>query len=85
MGDHLRLPLVSDPSILLATTPEGRTMPPTLTPVENNTPGPLGTSTPVLPRLIPQPSASLAAPPRQDLDREETMDSEPTPGPESRQ
>ncbi len=85
MGGHIRLPLVSDPSTLLATTPEGRTMPPTLTPVRNNTPGLLGTDTPVLPRLTPQPSASLAAPPRRELDQEETMDSEPQPGPESQQ
>ena len=85
MGGHIRLPLVSDPSTLLATTPEGRTMPPTLTPVRNSTPGPLGTDTPELPQLTPQPSASLAAPPRQGLDQEETMDSEPQLGPESQQ
>ena len=83
MGGHIRRPLVSDSAVLLATTPEGHTMPPTLTPVRNHTPGPLGTGTPVLPRLTPQPSASLAAPPHQELDREETMDSEPQPGPES--
>ncbi len=65
--------------------PEGRAVPPTLTPVRNNTPGLLGTETPVLPRLTPQPSASLAAPPHRELDREETMDSEPQPGPESQQ
>ncbi len=85
MGGHPRLPLVSDPSILLATTPEGRAVPPTLTPVRNNTPGPLGTGTPVLPRLTPQPSASLAAPPHREFDREEKMDSEHQPGPESQQ
>ena len=85
MGSHIRLPLVSDPSTLLATTPEGCTMPPTLTPVRNNTPGQLGADTPVLPRLTPQPSASLAVPPHQGLDQEETMDSELQPGPESQQ
>ena len=83
MGGHLRLPLVSDPSTLLATTPEGRAMPPTLTPVRNDTPGALGMDTPVLPRLTPQPSTSLAAPPCREADQEETMDSEPHPGPES--
>ncbi len=41
--------------------------------------------TPTLPRLTPQASASLAAPPPQDLDREEEMDSEPQQGPESHQ
>ncbi len=81
MGGHIRLPLATDPSTLLATTPEGRTMPPTLTPVRNNTPGQPGADTPVLPRLTPQPSASLAAPPHRGLDQEETMDSEPQPGP----
>ena len=85
MGGHIQRPLVSDPSILLTTTPEGRTLPPTLTPVRNDTPGPLGTDTPVLPRLTPQPSTSLAAPPRREPDQEETMDSEPHPGPESQQ
>ena len=85
MGGHIRRPLVSDPSTLLATTPEGRAVPPILTPVRNSTPGPLGTYTPVLPRLTPQPSASLAAPPCQELDREETMDSEPQRGPDSQQ
>ncbi len=60
-------------------------MPPTLTPVRNNTPGQLGADTPVLPRLTPQPSASLAVPPHQGLDQEETMDSELQPGPESQQ
>ncbi len=60
-------------------------MPPILTPVRNDTPKPLGTDTPVLPRLTPQPSASLAVPPRREPDQEETMDSEPQPGPESQQ
>ncbi len=46
-GGHIRRPLVSDPSTLLATTPEGRAMPPTLTPVRSNTPRPLGMDTPV--------------------------------------
>ena len=76
---------MSDPSTLLTTTPEGRAMPPILTPVRNNTPGSLGTDTPVLPRLTPQPSTSLAAPPRREPGQEETMDSEPQPGPESQQ
>ena len=85
MGGHIRRPLVSDPSTLLAATPEGCAMLPILTPVRNNTPGPLGTDTPVLPQLTPQPSTSLAAPPRREPDQEETMDSEPQPGPESQQ
>ncbi len=38
-----------------------------------------------LPRLTPQPSASLAAPPCQEPEREEEMDSEPQQGPESQQ
>ncbi len=85
MGGHIRRPLVSDPSTLLATTPEGRAMPPLLTPVRNNTPGPLSVDTPVLPRLTPQPSTSSAAPPHREPGQEETMDSEPQPGPESQQ
>ncbi len=85
MGGHIRIPLVSDLSTLLAATPERRAMPPVLTPVRNNTPGPLGTDAPVLPRLTPQPSTSLAAPPRRESDQEETMDSEPHPGPVSQQ
>ncbi len=85
MGGHIRRPLVSDPSTLLATTPEGRAMPPILTPARNNTPGPLGTDTPMLPQLTPQPSTSLAAPPSREPNPEETMDSEPQPGPESQQ
>ncbi len=85
MGGHIRRPLVSDPSTLLATTPEGRAIPPVLTPVRNNTPGPLSAGTPVLPRLTPHPSTSLAAPPRQEPDQKETMDSGPQPGPESQQ
>ena len=63
MGGHLRLPLVSDPSILLATTPEGHAVPPTLTPVRNNTTVLPGAGTPVLPRLTPQPSASCPTSP----------------------
>ncbi len=70
---------------MLTTTPEGRTLPPTLTPVRNDAPGPLNTDTPVLPRLTPQPSASLAAPPHREPEQEETMDSEPHQGPESQQ
>ncbi len=85
MGGHIRRPLVSDPSTMLAATPEGRAMPPILTPVRNDAPGPLGTDTPVLPRLTLQPSISLAAPPHREPDQEETMDSEPQPGPESQQ
>ena len=81
----MRRSLVPDPSTMLTTTPEGRTLPPTLTPVRNDTLGPLNTDTPVLPRLTPQPSASLAAPPHREPDQEETMDSEPHPGPESQQ
>ncbi len=41
--------------------------------------------TPMLLRLAPQPSASLAAPPRQEPDLEEDMDSETQQGPESQQ
>ncbi len=85
MGGHVRRPLMSDPSTLLATTPEGHAMPPVLTPVRGNAPRPLGPDTPTLPRLTPQPSASLAAPPRLELDREEEMDSVPQQGPESQQ
>ncbi len=85
MGGHIRIPLVSDPSTLLAATPEGHAMPPILSPVRNNTPGPLGTDTPGLPRLTPQLSTSLAAPPRREPGQEETMDSEPPKGPESQQ
>ncbi len=85
MGGHIRRPLVSDPSALLATTPEGHAVPPALTPVRSNTPRPLGTDTPTLPQLTPQPSASLAAPPRPEPDREEDMDSTPQKGPESQQ
>ncbi len=85
MGGHIRLPIVSDPALLLMTTPEGRSVLPTLTPVRNYTPGPHGTDTPTLSWLTPQTSASIAAPPRQEPDREEDMDSEPQPGPESQQ
>ncbi len=85
MGGHVRRPLVSDPSTLLATTPDGHAMPPALTPLRGNTPRPLGTDTPTLPRLTPQPSASLAVPPRPEPDREEDMDSTPRKGPESQQ
>ncbi len=70
---------------MLVTTPEGQSMPPTLTPMRGNTPGLRGTDTPTLPRLTPQASASLAAPPRQELDREEDMDSESHKRPESQQ
>ncbi len=76
---------MSDPSTLLATTPEGHAMPPALTPVRGNTTRPLGTDTPTLPRLTPQPSASLAVPPRPEPDQEEDMDSTPRKGPESQQ
>ncbi len=85
IGGHVRRPVMSDPSILLTATPEGQPMPLTLTPMRDNTPGPRGTDTPTLPRLTPQASASLAAPPRQEPDREEDMDSEPQQGPESQQ
>ncbi len=77
MGGHVWRPIVSDPSILLTATPEGQSMPPTLTPMRDNAPGLCGTGTPTLPRLTPQASAILAVPPRQDPDREEEMDSEP--------
>ena len=85
MGGYVQRPLVSDPSTLMATTPEGHAMPPGLTPVRGNTPRPLGTDTPTLPRLTSQPSASLAVPPRPEPDREEDMDSVPQKGPESQQ
>ncbi len=85
MGRHVRLPIISDPSLLLAATPDGQSVPPTLTPIRNTTPGPCGTGTPTLPRLSPQASASLAAPSRQEPDQEEDMDSEPQQGPESQQ
>ncbi len=85
MGGHVRRPLVSDPATLLATTPEGHAMPPTLTLVRGNTPRSLGTDTPTLPGLMPQPSASLAVPPRPEPDQEEEMDSVPQQGPESQQ
>ncbi len=85
IGGHVRRPLVSDPSSLLATTPEGHNMPPALTPVRSNTPRPLGPDTPTLPRLTPQPSASLAVPPGPEPHREEDMDSTPPKGPESQQ
>ncbi len=68
MGGHVRRSLVSDPSTLLATTPKGHAMPPALTPVRGNTPRPLGTDTPTLPRLTHQPSASLAVPPPPEPD-----------------
>ena len=84
-GGHVRRPLVSDPSTLLTATPKGQSMPPALTPMRGNTSGPLGTDTPTLPRLTPQASASLTAPPRHEQDREEDMDSEPPHGPESQQ
>ncbi len=83
MGCHVRLPIVSEPSLLLAATPEGQSVPPTMTPMRDNTPGPRSTGTPTLPRLTPQASASLAAPPQQEPDREEDMNSEPQQGPES--
>ncbi len=73
----------SDSSLMLAATPDGQSVPPTLTPMRHTTPGPHGTGTPTLPRLTPQPSASLAAPPQPD--REKDMDSEPQEGPESQQ
>ncbi len=85
MGGHVRLHIVSDPALMLLATPECQSMPSTLTPVRNNTPGLHGTDTPTLPRLMPQASASLAAPPRQELDQEVDMDSEPQQGPESLQ
>ncbi len=85
MGGHVRSPLMSDPSALLTATPEGQAMPSALTPERSNTPRPLGTDTPTLPRLTPQTSASLAAPPRQEADREEDMDSESQQGPKSQQ
>ncbi len=85
MGGHVRRPIVSDPSILLTATPEGQPMPPTLTPMRDNTPGPRATGTPTLPQLTPQASASLATPPCQEPDREEDMDSKPQQGPESQQ
>ncbi len=68
---------------MLTATPNGQFVPPTLTPMRNNTPGPRGNDTPTLPQLTPQSSASLPAPPRQD--QEEDMDSEPQQGPESQQ
>ncbi len=42
-------------------------------------------STPTLLHIAPQASASLAAPPQQEPDREEDMDSEPQQGRESQQ
>ncbi len=83
MGGHVQLPIVSDPALMLTATPEGRSVTPTLTPIRGNTSGPRGTDTPILPRLTPQASASLAAPLRQEPDREEDRHSEPQQGPES--
>ncbi len=84
MGGHVRLPTASDSSLVLAATPDGKTVQPTLTPMRNITPGPRSIGTTTLPRLKPQSSASLAAPPRQEPE-EEDMYSEPQDGPESQQ
>ncbi len=77
MGGHVQLPIMSDPALMLPSTSKGQSVLPTLTPMRNNIPGPHGTDTPTLHRLIPQASASLAASPCQEPDREEDMDSEP--------
>ncbi len=83
MGGHVRLSAASGHSPLMSDTPDGQSMPPTLTPMKNTTSGPCSTDIPALPHLTPQPLASLAAPPRQD--QEEEMDSQPQGGPESQQ
>ncbi len=63
MGGHVRLPIISDISLMFAAMPDGQSVPPELTPMRNCTPGPRGAGTPMLPWVTPQPSTSLAAPP----------------------
>ncbi len=80
-----RTPLTAplDPLSSALDTPTSQLMPPLSTPAGRLPLESPSEGTPTLPRLTPQPSASLAAPPRSD--REEHMDSEPQHGPESQQ
>ncbi len=64
-------------------TPNSHSKPPVLTPVGCLPLQPSLGGTPMLPRFMPQPSASLATPPPRD--QEEDMDSEPQDGLESQQ
>ncbi len=83
MGGHVRLPTASALFPLSMAKSDSRTTPPVLTPVKGLAHRPSDTGTPTLPRLMPQPSASLAAPPLPD--KEEEMESDPQEGPESQQ
>ncbi len=83
MGGHVRLSTALYPSPMLMTVPDRLSMPPTLKPMRDVTSGPRNSGTLMLPRLMPQPSATLKVPPLPD--QEEAIDSEPQGGPESQQ
>ena len=79
----LAIPRGPLPSVL--DTPTSQLTPILSTPIGRPPLEPPLQSITTLPRLTPQTSASLAAPPHQEPDREEDMDSEPQQGPESQQ
>ncbi len=83
MGGHVRLPTTSGSFPSPMGTPDSLSVPPVLTPMGSSTPRLRDASIPMLPHLMPQPSASRAALP--PLDQEEAMDSEPQAGSESPQ
>ncbi len=83
LGDHVRLPTASGNIPSSMGTPNSVSVPPALTPIGGLPPRMTDIGTPTLPRLMPQRSVSLAAPPLPE--QEEDMDSKPQEEPESRQ
>ena len=83
MGGHVRLPTASGPIPSSMATPNSLSVPLALTPIGGLPPRMTDIGTPMLPRLMPQRSVSLASPPLPE--QEENMDSEPQEEPESRE
>ncbi len=79
----LAIPRCPFPSAL--DTPMSQLIPILSTPIGRPPVEPLLQGTTILPCSTPRASARLAAPPHQEPDQEEAMDSEPQQGPESRQ
>ncbi len=90
----IRYPQLSTPRLLTIPrnplpsaldTPTSQLTPISSTPCGRLPLGPPWRGITTFPPSVPQASASIAAPPRQEPDQEEKMDSEPQPGPESQQ
>ncbi len=85
VSSQTRLTALLDPLPSALDTPTSQLTPILATPTGRPPLEPPLQSTPTLLHMATRASSNLAAPPRQESDREEDMDSEPQQGPESQQ